>query len=325
MTARDRLDPESREVLDQLLLALPGGLNSIRDIRERRSVAREQTAALLSTLPPNDRVTSEDLLVPGPDGAPAVPVRVYTPADRWATRSGLPGLPGIFCIHGGGMVFGDIDAVHLTAQMLCDRVGAIVVSTGYRKAPEDPHPAQVQDCFAALRWMADTAEDLGIDRDRIAIYGGSAGGNLCISTAMLARDRGAPAVRFMLAAYPMLDDRNDTPSSHEITDIGVWDRAASLEAWEWFLGGQPADAYAAPARATDLAGLPPAFIDVGNMDLFRDEDIAFALRLVQSGVPTEFHLYAGAYHASENIAPSAALSQRIWESRIGALRRALHP
>jgi acetyl esterase/lipase len=123
----------------------------------------------------------------------------------------------------------------------------------------------------------------------------------------------------------MIDDRNQTPSSHEITDIGIWDRAGNLEAWDWYLGGKPADGYAAPARAEDLSGLPPTFIDVGELDLFRDENMTFAARLLQAGVPTELHVYSGACHGSEIFAPEAALSAAIWSHRIKALKRALKP
>jgi acetyl esterase/lipase len=127
----------------------------------------------------------------------------------------------------------------------------------------------------------------------------------------------------MMPIYPMIDDRNETPSSHEITDIGIWDRAGNIEAWNWYLGGKEPDQYAAPARAEDLTGLPPAFIDVGTVDMFRDEDIAFAARLMQAGVPTELHVHPGSYHASETFAADAPLSKRIWALRIDALRRAL--
>jgi acetyl esterase/lipase len=171
--------------------------------------------------------------------------------------------------------------------------------------------------------MARHAAELGVDPGRLALFGGSAGGGLVIATALMARDRGFPEVCFQMPIYPMIDDRNETPSSHEITDLGVWDRAGNVEAWQWYLGGGEADQYAAPARAADLAGLPPTFIDVGTVDLFRDEDIAFATRLMQAGVPTELHVHPGAYHDSENLAPEAPLSRRIWELRIAALRRAL--
>jgi acetyl esterase/lipase len=317
MSARDRIDPESRAPLELLLQQFPGGFNAIPDVAARRAAFSGLIASVAAATPPNPHVTSEDRVVPGPAGAPDVPVRIYRPVGR-------PGvLPTVLYVHGGGMVMGDLDAEDHWSRQLCEQVGALVVSTGYRKAPEHPHPAQVDDCLASLTWLAAHADELGGDPARLALYGGSAGGNLVVATALMARDRGTPALRFVLAAYPMLDDRNDTPSSHEFTDPGTWDRAGNLEAWGWFLGGRPADAYAAPARAADLSGLPPAFLDVGELDLFRDEDVAFAARLLQAGVPTELHVYPGAYHASETVAPDAALSRRIWENRYEALRRAL--
>jgi acetyl esterase/lipase len=221
------------------------------------------------------------------------------------------------------MILGSVEAETPTAEAICDEVGAVVVSVEYRLAPEHPHPAQSEDCYAGLAWMARNAAALGADPDRLAVYGGSAGGGLAIAVALLARDRGFPALRFMMPIYPMIDDTNETHSSQEITDIGVWDRAGNIEAWKWYLGdGQP-DHYAAPARAADLSGLPPTFIDVGTIDLFRDEDITFAMRLMQAGVPTELHVYPGAYHVAEGIARDAVLSQRIWDRRFDALRRAL--
>ncbi|KAB2585171.1 lipase [Rhodococcus erythropolis] len=317
MTQRDRLDPESRGPLEQLLQAVPGGFNAISDVTQRREAVRTLTAAAITELAPNDRVITEDRLVPGPQGAPDVPIRIYTPVGANGE------LPGVFYIHGGGMVIGSIDAEDAAATRICEGIGAVVVSTEYRKAPEHPHPAQIDDCYSSLTWMAKNAAELNIDVNRIAVYGGSAGGNLTINVSRIARDRAFPHISFMMPVYPMVDDRNETPSSHEITDIGIWDREANIEAWSWFLGGRPVDDYAAPARAQDLTGLPPTFIDVGEMDLFRDEDIAFAQRLVQAMVPTEFHLYPGAYHGSENFAGTAPLSQRIWAARISALRTAL--
>ena len=207
--------------------------------------------------------------------------------------------------------------------MLCETIQSIVVSVEYRLAPENPHPAPVQDCYEALVWMSQNATELGFDSDRLAIVGGSAGGGLAIATALMARDQEFPKLCFLMANYAMIDDRNETPSSKEITDVGIWDREANIEAWDWYLGGNPPDEYAAPARATDLSGLPPTFIDVGELDLFRDEDINFATRLSQHGVTTELHVYPGAYHGSESIAPDAELSKQIWINRIEALKRAL--
>ena len=315
MSRRDLIDPEVRVPLDGLLEAIPGGFNAIGDIVQRRAAVEAMLAAI--EVPENPNVTKEDRTVPGPDGGPDITVRVYRPVNAAGP------LPGIYFIHGGGMILGTVAGEDASATVLCDLVGAVVVSVEYRLAPENPHPAPVEDCYAGLVWTAKNAAELGIAPDRLAIYGGSAGGGLTIATALLARVRGGPALRFMMPIYPMIDDRNETPSSQEIVDIGIWDRAGNIEAWAWYLGGNEADHYAAPTRAEDLSGLPPAFIDVGTVDLFRDEDIAFAQRLMQAGVPTELHVHPGSYHAAETFAPDAALPKRIWALRIDALKRAL--
>jgi acetyl esterase/lipase len=315
MSRRHLIDPESVGPLDQLLQALPGGFNAIPDITARRAALKQMLGAI--EVPPNPNVTSQDRMVPGPDGAPEIKVRIYRPANRTGPR------PGIYYIHGGGMALGDLDSEDAMATRICDEVGAVVVSVEYRLAPEHPHPAPSQDCYAGLKWMAANAGHLGIDPARLGVYGGSAGGGLAIAVCLLARDHGGPAICFQMPIYPMIDDRNETGSSHEITDIGLWDLAANIEAWQWYLGDGKPDQYAAPARADDLAGLPAAFIDVGTVDLFRDEDIIFAMRLMQAGVPTELHVNPGSYHGSESFAPDAALSRRIVERRLDALRRAL--
>ncbi len=315
MSRRHLIHPDVREPLDQLLAAIPGGFNSIPDIVQRRAALAQLLAAL--EIPPNPNVASEDRMVPGPEGAPDIRVRIYRPVDATGT------LPGIYFIHGGGMILGDIEEEDAVATQICERVDAVVVSVEYRLAPEHPYPAPVEDCYAGLVWMARNAGELRLDPDRLAVYGASAGGGLTIATSMLARDRGFPQLRFQMPIYPMIDDRNETPSSHEITDIGLWDRAGNIEAWQWYLGDGKPDQYAAPARAEDLTGLPPTFIDVGTVDLFRDEDITFAMRLMQAGVPTELHVNPGAYHAAEVFAPECEFSQVIWARRIDALRRAL--
>ena len=315
MSRRDLIDPESRVPLDGLLQVMPGGFNAIPDIVQRRAAVAALLAAM--PVPPNENVTIKQRTVPGPDGAPDISVRIHRPVNATGT------LPGVYYIHGGGMVLGTAESEDASASRICEQVGAVVVSVEYRLAPEHPHPAPLDDCYAGLVWTAKNAGELGIDPERLALYGASAGGGLVLATALTARDRGYPTLAFQMPIYPMIDDRNETPSSHEITDIGIWDRDGNLEAWNWYLGGAGADQYAAPARAEDLSGLPPTFIDVGTVDLFRDEDIAFAQRLMQAGVPTEFHTSVGSYHASETFAPEAPLSQRIWALRIDALRRAL--
>ena len=316
MNIQNRIDPASSLPLEELLNTLPGGFNAIEDIEERRNVINSLIRMRTAALPPIDNIVIEDRNIAGPDALLELVVRIYKP-------TGVSGsLPGIFFIHGGGMIMGSIETENHKAAMLCKAIHSIVVSVEYRLAPENPHPAPVQDCYKALVWMAKNATELSLDTDRLAIVGGSAGGGLAIGTALMARDKEFPKLSFQMANYPMIDDRNETPSSMEITDVGIWDRKANIEAWDWYLGGKKADEYAAPARAIDLSGLPPTFIDVGELDLFRDEDIEFAKRLLQAGVTTELHVYPGAYHASESFAPEAELSKQIWTKRIEALKRA---
>ncbi|MFG3530037.1 alpha/beta hydrolase [Streptomyces sp. NPDC047917] len=320
----DRIDPETRQGLRNLhALTGPGGLINF-DIPRQRELYEEMNRAALAALPPNDRVRYEDLIVPGPADGPELNVRIYRPAD--GTDAGT--LPGILYIHGGGMITGSVLTDHRQVLPLVEAVGAVVVSVDYRLAPEHPDPAPVEDCYAALLWMSRNASSLGIDPGRLALYGGSAGGGLAAGVALLARDRGGPRPAFQMLPYPMLDDRNTTPSSHEITDIGIWDRAANLQGWQSLLGDRigtdRVSPYAAPARADDLGGLPPTYLDVGDLDLFRDEDLIYASRLMQAGVPVELHVYPGGIHAGELLAPDAELSTRITDYRMTALNRALH-
>ncbi|MGA8977830.1 MAG: alpha/beta hydrolase, partial [Pedococcus sp.] len=214
-----QLDPQSQAALELLLQALPGGFNAIPDIVARRATVERMLAMM--EIPENPNVAKDDRTVPGPAGEPDISVRIYRPRNATGT------LPAIYYIHGGGMVLGTVTGEDATASLLCDEVNAVVVSVEYRLAPEHPHPAPVEDCYAGLVWTADNAAELGIDPDRLAIYGASAGGGLTIATAMLARDRGGPALRFMMPIYPMIDDTNTTASSHEITDVGIWDRDAN--------------------------------------------------------------------------------------------------
>ena len=161
------------------------------------------------------------------------------------------------------------------------------------------------------------AADLGMDTRNIGLMalGGRSG-----SGRLMLRDREGPALKYLLPIYPMIDDRHETTSSHEVVDIGIWDRAGSIEAWGWYLGGAEADAYR-PRSSRRSVRAASTYIDVGDLDLFRDEDIAITQRLSAAGVPVEFHLWTGAYHASELFAPHARLSQRIWQTRYTAIRR----
>ena len=308
------IDPELWAPLEELRKTFPDGLYANENLAERRRVDAALAAEMTEAVKATQTCSTVDVQVPGPAGCPDVPVRVYRP------RRLQPASPAVFFIHGGGMYLGDLDYEHVTAVRICEELGVLVISTGYRKAPEHPHPAQVDDCYAALCWMSGNAQFLDYDPDRLAIFGGSAGGNLALATALKARDLEGPALSYVVALYPMVDHRNTTNSAHA---VGPWDRAANTEAWNWFLAGQVPDGYAAPLHAEDLAGLPPTFIDVGTADLFLDENLALAQRLLAAGVSTELHVHPGVYHAAEYYAPDAEIARHMWAVRLRALRRAL--
>ena len=279
--------------------------------------ARQLFAARRAQPPPAPGVHIEEREIATPDGV--VPIVSYEPAVP-APR------PALLWFHGGCYVFGTArDDGHGNA--FAERAGGTVVSVDYRLAPEFTYRESVADAFAALCWLAEHAEELGVDPGRIAIGGASAGGGLAASLALYNRDQGGPPIAFQLLIYPMLDDRHDTPSGHEVADPRVWHRAVSLQAWRMYLGaeygGDRVSPYAAAARATDLSGLPPAFVTVGARDLFRDEAIDYAQRLMAAGVPTELAVYPGMNHLGEQLAPQAAISQRMRGDYLAALERAL--
>jgi acetyl esterase/lipase len=313
-----RVDAAHLAVLD----AMPTDLLDLTDIPAARATMAELRAQMLQE-PIPEGVAIEDVAVPGPAGAPDVMVRLYRPAGLEA------GAPALYWIHGGGMVLGSVEMNDPSCAVHADRTRALVASVEYRLAPEHPYPAPLEDCYAGLQWLASSAGELGIDAGRIAIGGASAGGGLAAGLALLARDRGGPAICFQLLVYPMLDDRNTTPSSHAIEDPRLWNRRANLAGWNAYLAGRAgADDvhyHAAPARAGELTGLPPAYINVGELDLFLDEDIDYARRLMAAGVPVELHVYPGAFHGSNMFVSRAALSQRWTEDELAALQRALHP
>ena len=311
-----RIDDEHRPIF----AAIPRDRRDWSDIPGTRTKLAELLAAMPQPQLP-DGVTLEDRLVPGPPGDPDVSVRLYRP-------TGAPSpAPAFYWIHGGGMVFGDVNGSDPYCAAIAAELNVLVASVEYRLAPEHPFPAPLEDCYAGLAWLWNAAAELGVDRERIAIGGGSAGGGLAAGTALAARDRGLVRPCFQLLVYPMLDDRNATRSSHAITDPRTWDREANLAGWNAYLagnaGGEGVSPYAAPARATDLAGLPPAYVNVGDLDLFVDEDVAYARALADAGVPVELHVYPGAWHGSTSFAPHTALSQRWAADERAALRHAL--
>ncbi|MER5180969.1 alpha/beta hydrolase fold domain-containing protein [Streptomyces sp. NPDC002896] len=257
--------------------------------------------------------------VPGPPGAPDVSLLICRPTDAPDPR------PVVYFTHPGGMVVGT-NRLGLPLDW-AEELGLVVVSVEYRLAPEHPHPALVEDCYAGLLWTAEHAKEIGGDPDRIILAGGSAGGGLAAALALLARDRQGPRAIGQLLMCPMLDDRNDTPSAHQMAGLGVWDRTANETGWNALLGEARGTGdvppYAAPARADDLSGLPPAFIDVGSAETFRDEDVAYASRIWQAGGIAELHVWPGGYHGFDGLVPQAALSVDARAARLRWLRRLL--
>ena len=252
-----------------------------------------------------DTVTRADHVVPGD---PDVTVRVHQP---FATKAG-DARPCVYSIHGGGYVMGSYDMDDPVLDRWCNSLGIVGVSVEYRLAPETPYPGPIEDCYRGLVWTYEHADELGIDRNCIGVRGISAGGGLAAALALFARDRGEVPLAFQLLDCPMLDDRQVTPSSR-LDGLPVWSRDSNEFGWRSYLGelyGRPDVPYhAAPARATDLAGLPPAFVSVGTVDGFRDEDVDYATRLNQAGVPAELHVYPGACHGYQ-IAGDTAIARQ---------------
>jgi acetyl esterase len=274
--------------------------------------AREALAKLAAAVPAPD-VTDmevEDRTVPAD---PPVPVRIYRPHRAQGA---------VVWLHGGGWVMGDVETEHPWAARLAESSGAVVISVGYRLAPEHPFPAALDDAYAVLAWTAEHAAELGVDPEQIAVGGHSAGGGLAAGMALRARDEQGPPIRFQLLNQPGLDDRQETWSARHFTDTPWMTRDKVTAAWGHYLGSAPASPYAAPARATDLSGLPPAYIATAEFCPNRDEDIAYALRLLAAGVSVELHQWAGTFHGSQALL-SADVSQRQLAELGAVLRRAL--
>lgn len=263
-------------------------------------------------------VTVEDVEVPG--WGAAIGASIVRPS------AGAAG-PGILLLHSGGMMFGDRFSGADHALQWVEQLGAVLVTVDYRLAPEHPDPVPFEDCYAALEWFASHAGRLGVRSDRLLVAGASAGGGLAAGVALAARDRGGPRLRGQLLDYPMLDDRGLTPSMHAFDGVGVWDRVSNETGWRALLGdrvgGPDVSAYAAPARAEDLRDLPPAFIDVGSAEIFRDEAVDYARRLWAAGVDAELHVWPGAFHACDVFAAHTSIARAMIRAREDWLRRLL--
>jgi len=285
------------------------------DWRTRRTMVEAMIGALAAALPPCHDVDRADYATTSADGA-RVPLRWYRARER------EPG-SAVLYLHGGGMILGSVDLYDPIVASYVSRTGVPMLSVDYRRAPEDPHPAPVEDCYAGLCWLADHAEELGADPARLAVMGDSGGGGLAAAVALLARDRGGPPLARQVLIYPMLDDRTTTPDA-QLVPFMTWTYDDNLTGWGALLGGAvggpDVPAYAAPARAADLAGLPGAYMEVGELDIFRDEDIEYAQRLAAAGVTTELHVHPGAPHGFDQLGPGFDVVRRALADRARVLQ-----
>lgn len=321
-----------------------GGLATFGFVRRRRAVAaalpelRNRQLYLPMSLR-NDLTLriARRLFARGPAPAPVVPARTVAlpaTAERAELRVLLFERPdrtrpsgALLWIHGGGLVMGTPEVGTALCGRIADELGVLVVGVDYRLAPEHPFPAGLDDCYAALTWLHDQTTSLGIDPARIAVGGDSAGGGLAAVLAQLVHDRGGPPICFQLLEYPMLDDRTSLRNDAAARSALVWSNISNRYAWTAYLGRTPTltevRPYVAAARRLDLGGLPPAWVGVGDIDLFHDEDVAYAQRLRDAGVPCELHVEPGMYHGADQIAVDAPSMHAFHDRMVEALRHAI--
>ncbi len=315
MTTRHLVDPELLPLID----LAPADPITHANLAATRAAMDARFAGL-----PRPDVTTTRHLAPGRDGAPDVPLFVYDPPGTAGLR------PAILQIHGGGMIAGRAELTVFGTAPIALGLGYVVVSVEYRLAPETPFPGPQEDCYAALEWLFANADALRVDPARIAVSGDSAGGGLAAALALMTRDRGGPRLAAQLLTYPMLDHRTggaDDPYLNPTTGEFVWTRERNQFGWAALRGDYAIDdarrGWFSPALATDLAGLPPAWIGTGSLDLFLDENLDYALRLGAAGVAVDVHSYAGAPHGFNAIA-DARVSRRFggeYANAIGQLAK----
>jgi acetyl esterase/lipase len=309
------LDPEVAKALEPMAAAMVDAVPpAVGDVDSRRAVLDAFMALTESRQSMPTDVKMTDFHVTADDGADVL--------LRWYVKEGSVAGPAILYLHGGGMIGGSVALYDGIISRYVASSGVAMLAVDYRLAPEHPYPTPVEDCYIGLQWLAEHAAELGVDTARIAVMGDSAGGGLAAGTALLARDRGGPALAHQILIYPMLDDRNTTPDP-ELVPFAVWSYDDNITGWGALLGdnigGANVGAYAAPGRATDLSGLPPCYLEVGQLDIFRDEDLSYALGLSDAGVTVEFHLRPGVPHGFEAYAHATDIARRSVNDRLRVL------
>jgi acetyl esterase/lipase len=266
------------------------------------------------------QIDVEEVRIPGYEGA-------LLEATIFRSQRARGPVPGLFNIHGGGMVSGHRYMDNERLVELVDEFALVAVNIEYRLAPEYPFPFGVEDCYAGLAWTAENAAEIGIKPDRTIVMGGSAGGGLSAAVALMARDRGGPALAGQMLLCPMVDDTNTSVSFHQYPEHATWPGNTNVRAWQLLLGdaygSDTVSPYAAPLRAPDLANLAPALIEAGAAEVFRDENVAYATRIWQAGGDAELHIWAGACHGFDIFAPAAEVSRAALATRSSWLRRVL--
>lgn len=316
---RPLLDPELAAVKQLPVISL--NRETLTAVRAARA---QQIEALMPSWPAFPDIEVSEQHLPSATGAPDVRVLVYRPVAAQEV------LPVLLWMHGGGYIGGRADWDSFLVNPMVSAIGCCIVSIDYRLAPETPFPGPIDDCYTALKWLHDHASALRIDPERIAIGGISAGGGLAASLGLLARDRGEVSVAFQALLQPMLDDRHAADNyDHPFAGEYVWRKEYNHFGWSALLGHAPGaggvSPYASASRAESLARSPPTFINVGAIDLFVEENIEYARRLIREGVATELHVYPGACHAFQGVAPGSAVAKASDRDLIMALRRALFP
>ncbi|HEV2364532.1 MAG TPA: alpha/beta hydrolase [Caulobacteraceae bacterium] len=311
--SRHLVDPELAPLLELFppIVLSDETLHQLRDLQLAEAPISETGA----------RVEVRRFSLPGPPGAPEVPAILYLPPQ--AARP----MPCIFHIHGGGFVAGKAERQEPMHRDLAHDLSCAILSVDYRLAPETPFPGAIEDCYAALAWLFAKAGEFGIDATRIGVMGESAGGGLAAALALLARDRGEHRLAFQHLIYPMLDDRTCVAAHpHPLTGEFIWTAHNNHYGWRSLLGAEPGgaevSAYAAPARAADVSGLPPTFLSTAALDLFLEENLDYARRLMRAGVPVELHVWSGAFHAFD-LVPAAEVARRARRESKAGLEKAL--
>ncbi|KAK3384824.1 Alpha/Beta hydrolase protein [Podospora didyma] len=282
-----------------------------------RGIVAASLGALYSFRPAPEGVDETSFSFPAKDGSTLTMYR-FTPHGAKTTEA-----PALLYVHGGGMVAGSVELFKKSIMEIASKTGISVFAPAYRLAPEHPFPTPVDDVYAALEHLQDRSGELGVDPKRVGVWGASAGGGIAAGVALMARDKAlTPPIAKLHLIYPMLDDRTNIAPENPLSKFLVWTQKDDNIGWGAYLGAERTNVspYAVPARATDVSGLPPTYIDTGNLDLFRDEILEFAAKLAKANVDVELHVYRGVPHGWEIVAPDLAVTKSAVHNRAWALR-----